>query len=63
MDGNAIDDIMLIEDPERNFAMIMKDGRIYKNTVRGRAVAILFTATASAATITPAVRRSACERT
>ena len=34
VDGNPIDNIKLIEDPERNFVVIMKDGRIYKNTVR-----------------------------
>ena len=34
VDGNPIDNIALIEDPEKNFVVIMKDGRIYKNTVR-----------------------------
>ena len=35
VDGNPIDNITLVEDPERNFDVIMKDGRIYsKNTAR-----------------------------
>ena len=34
VDGNPIDNINLIEDPERNFVVIMKDGRIHKNTLR-----------------------------
>ena len=33
VNGNPLDDIQLIEDPERNLAVIMKDGRIYKNTL------------------------------
>ena len=33
VDGNPIEDIKLIEDPSRNFVLIMKDGRIYKNTL------------------------------
>jgi imidazolonepropionase-like amidohydrolase len=31
VDGNPIDDIKLIEDPAKNFIVIMKDGKIYKN--------------------------------
>jgi imidazolonepropionase-like amidohydrolase len=31
VDGNPLEDIKLIEDPARNFVVIMKDGRIYKN--------------------------------
>ena len=31
----------LIPDPEKNLVVIMKDGQIYKNTVRGSAVVIL----------------------
>lgn len=34
VDGNAIQNIKLIEDPEKNFLMIMKDGIIYKNTIK-----------------------------
>jgi len=33
MDGDPIADIGLIEDPAKNFVVIMKDGNIYKNTV------------------------------
>jgi imidazolonepropionase-like amidohydrolase len=33
VDGNPIEDIKLIEDPVKNFVLIMKDGRIYKNTL------------------------------
>jgi imidazolonepropionase-like amidohydrolase len=33
VDGNPIEDIRLIEDPDKNFVLIMKDGRIYKNTL------------------------------
>jgi imidazolonepropionase-like amidohydrolase len=31
VDGNPIENIKLIEDPGKNFLVIMKDGRIYKN--------------------------------
>ncbi|MBV9401296.1 MAG: amidohydrolase family protein [Bryobacterales bacterium] len=31
VNGNPLEDIKLIEDPARNFVVIMKDGRIYKN--------------------------------
>ena len=33
VDGNPLENIKLIEDPARNFPVIMKDGRIYKNTL------------------------------
>ena len=33
VDGDPIADIGLIADPAKNFVVIMKDGRIYKNTV------------------------------
>jgi imidazolonepropionase-like amidohydrolase len=33
VDGNPLEDIKLVEDPEKNFVVIMKDGKIYKNTV------------------------------
>ena len=33
VDGNPIENIRLIEDPARNFLVIMKDGKIYKNLV------------------------------
>jgi len=34
VDGNPLENIKLIEDPDKNFPVIMKDGRIYKNTLR-----------------------------
>jgi imidazolonepropionase-like amidohydrolase len=33
VDGDPIANIKLIEDPTRNFVVIMKDGKIYKNTL------------------------------
>ena len=33
VDGDPIENIRLIEDPERNFRVIMKDGKIYKNSL------------------------------
>jgi imidazolonepropionase-like amidohydrolase len=33
VDGNPIEDIKLIEDPGKNFVVIMKDGKVYKNTL------------------------------
>jgi len=33
VDGNPIEDIKLIADPAKNFVIIMKDGKIYKNTL------------------------------
>ncbi len=33
IDGNPLEDISLISDPEKNMKLIMKDGRIYKNTL------------------------------
>ncbi len=33
IDGNPLADIKLIEDPAKNFVVIMKDGKIYKNTL------------------------------
>ena len=33
VDGDPIANIELIEDPAKNFLVIMKDGKIYKNTV------------------------------
>jgi imidazolonepropionase-like amidohydrolase len=34
LDGDPIANIKLIEDPEKNLLVIMKDGRIYKNALR-----------------------------
>ena len=31
VDGNPVADLTLIENPQRNFVVIMKDGRVYKN--------------------------------
>ncbi|HJW47429.1 MAG TPA: hypothetical protein VJ484_13215 [Lysobacter sp.] len=33
VDGNPTENIALIADPQRNFLVIMKDGKIFKNTV------------------------------
>jgi imidazolonepropionase-like amidohydrolase len=33
VDGNPLENIKLIEDPDKNFLVIMKDGTIYKNTL------------------------------
>jgi imidazolonepropionase-like amidohydrolase len=35
VDGNPLENINLIADPARNFKVIMKDGKIYKNTLAG----------------------------
>ena len=34
VDGNPLENIKLIEDPAKNFVVIMKDGKIYKNTLK-----------------------------
>ena len=34
VDGDPITDISLVGNPEKNFLVIMKDGKIYKNTLR-----------------------------
>lgn len=34
VDGNPIQDIKILEDYENNFLVIMKDGKIYKNTLK-----------------------------
>jgi imidazolonepropionase-like amidohydrolase len=31
VDGNPLDNIALVEDPAKNFVVIMKDGKVYKN--------------------------------
>jgi imidazolonepropionase-like amidohydrolase len=33
VDGNPLEDLELVADAEKNFVMIMKDGKIYKNTL------------------------------
>lgn len=34
VDGDPIANIKLIEDPAKNFVVIMKDGMVYKNSLR-----------------------------
>ena len=33
VEGDPIADIKLVADPAKNFVLIMKDGKIYKNTL------------------------------
>lgn len=33
VDGNPLEDITLLADPEKNLRLIMKDGKLYKNTL------------------------------
>ena len=33
VDGNPLENIKLIEDPAKNFLVVMKDGKVYKNLV------------------------------
>ena len=33
VEGNPLEDISIMTDPENNFKIIMKDGEIYKNTL------------------------------
>jgi imidazolonepropionase-like amidohydrolase len=35
VDGDPVADIQLIANPDKNLKIIMKDGRIYKNTISG----------------------------
>jgi imidazolonepropionase-like amidohydrolase len=34
IDGNPLKDIKILTDAEKNIVLIMKDGKIYKNTVK-----------------------------
>ncbi|MCD4782869.1 MAG: amidohydrolase family protein [Candidatus Eremiobacteraeota bacterium] len=34
VDGNPLENLDLVADPEKNFVVIMKDGKVYKNTLR-----------------------------
>ncbi len=34
VDGNPLENLDLVADPDRNFVVIMKDGKIYKNTLK-----------------------------
>ena len=36
IDGDPIANIALVENPENNFMIIMKDGKIYKNTLHSK---------------------------
>ena len=33
VDGNPLENVRLVEDPDKNFVVIMKDGTIYKNAL------------------------------
>jgi len=33
VDGNPLENIRLVAEPDKNFLVIMKDGKIYKNTL------------------------------
>jgi imidazolonepropionase-like amidohydrolase len=33
VDGNPLDNLDLVADPDRNFLVIMKDGKVYKNAL------------------------------
>ena len=37
VDGNPLQDIKLIADPAKNFLVIMKDGKVYKNLLMSAA--------------------------
>ena len=32
--GNPLEDLNLFSDPDENFDLIMKDGKVYKNTLQ-----------------------------
>jgi len=34
VDGNPLENLDLVADPDRNFVVIMKDGKIYKNIIK-----------------------------
>lgn len=34
VDGNPLEDLSLVADPDTNFVLIMKDGKVYKNTIK-----------------------------
>jgi imidazolonepropionase-like amidohydrolase len=34
IDGNPLEDISILLNPEENLALIMKNGKIFKNTVK-----------------------------
>jgi len=35
VEGNPLENIKLVADPAKNFLVIMKDGKVYKNTLAG----------------------------
>ena len=34
VDGNPLEDITILADPDKNLRLIMKDGKVYKNTLK-----------------------------
>ena len=34
VDGNPLENLKLVDDPAKNFVVIMKDGKVYKNSLR-----------------------------
>jgi len=34
VEGNPLENLDLVADPDKNFLLIMKDGKIYKNTTK-----------------------------
>jgi imidazolonepropionase-like amidohydrolase len=40
VDGNPLENLKLIEDPARNFVVIMKDGKVYKNSLRSTSLSL-----------------------
>lgn len=40
VDGDPLQNIKLIKDPDRNFVVIMKDGTIYKNLLTDDSLAM-----------------------
>ena len=34
VDGNPLDDIALLGDPEKNLVVVMKDGKVHKDTLK-----------------------------
>jgi hypothetical protein len=34
VDGNPLENINLVANPEKNFVLIMKNGVVYKNTIQ-----------------------------
>jgi imidazolonepropionase-like amidohydrolase len=40
VDGNPLENLRLIEDPARNFVVIMKDGKVYKNSLHSTSLSL-----------------------